>query len=120
MSRQQDQLRARRDRAESKTGPRRVRRDRERRAEQLIAQVLDVRAQRAALVGELDGRAGRLLAEIKALGWPPARDAAAACGLTLREASRLRDLVQPSVHTPIVDGSTTASDAPRRQPSDEE
>ncbi len=110
MSRQEDLQRARRDRAEGRTGPARARRDRERRAELLVAQVLDVLAQRDVLVEELDLRAGRLLIEIKAVGWPSARETAAACGITVREAARLRDLVQRSVPTPILDGSTTASD----------
>lgn len=120
MSRQQQRQRARRDRAEGRTGPARARRDREHEAERLVAQVLDVLAQREVLVRELDAKAGRLLADIKALGWPPAREAAAACGLTVREAARLRDLVRPSVSAPTLDGSATASDARRRQRIDEE
>lgn len=120
MSRQQDRQRARRDRAEGRTGPARARRERERNAERLIAQVLDVLARRELLVGELDAKVGRLLVDIKALGWPPARDTAAACGLTVREAARLRDLVRPSAPAPTLDGPTTASDARYRQRFDEE
>lgn len=120
MSRQQDTQRARRDRAEGRTGPARARRDRERHAELLLAQVLDVLAQRDILADELELRAGRLLAEIKELGWPSARETAAACGLTIRESARLRDLVRHPVPTPILGGSTTASDARRRQRFDEE
>lgn len=113
MSRQQDLQRARRNRGEGRTGPGRARRDRARQAEVLIAQVLDALAQRDAL----DLRAGRLLAEIAALRWPPARDTAAACGITVREAARLRGLAQrveepAQVSAPAVnlDGSTTAID----------
>lgn len=120
VSRPRNGQRARRDRAEGRAGTARARRDPERQAELLVAQVLDLLAQRDALVGELDLRIGRLLAEIRAMGWPPARQAAAACGLTVREAARLRDLVQPSVATPILDSSTTASDARRRQRMGEE
>ncbi len=120
MSRQLDQQRARRDRAEGRAGPARARRDREREGERLVAQVLDVIAQRDVLVGELDVRAGRLLEEIQALGWPPAREAAAACGLTIREISRLRDLVQPSMLAPTLDSPTTVSDDRCRQRFDEE
>lgn len=110
MSRHQDLQRARRDRGEGRTGPRQARRDRERQAELLIAEVLDALAQRDALVEKLDLRAGRLLAEIKALGSPSARVTATACGITVREAARLRDLVTRSAPTPIVDGSMAASE----------
>lgn len=120
MSRQQDLQRARRDRAEGRTGPLRARLDRERQAELLIAQVLDVLAQREAVVTELDLRTGRLLTRLKALGWPPAREVAEVCGLTVREASRLRDLVRSSAVAPTLDGSTTVSDAKSRQRSEEE
>lgn len=112
MSRQQDQQRARRDRREGLTGPERTRRERQRRAELLIAQVLDALAQRDAMVNELEGRAGRHLAEIKTLGWPKARETAEACGISIREAVRLRSLAQRdedagrlSVTRPTLDGS---------------
>ena len=120
MSRQQDAQRARRDRAEGRSGPGRARRERERAAERLVAQVLDLVDQREVLVRQLDIRAGRLLTEIKALRCPPAREVAAATGLTLREITRLRDLVQPSVLAPTLDDSTTTTDARRRQRFDEE
>lgn len=75
--------------------------------------MLDVLAQRDAL----DVRAGRLLTEVAALRWTPAREAAAACGLNDREAVRLRGLAkaieeagQMSAPTPTLDGSTAASD----------
>lgn len=93
MSRQQDAQRARRDRAEGRTGPARARRDRELASERLIGQVLDLVAQREVRVGELDVRTGRLLSEIRTLGCLPAREVAEATGLTLREITRLRDLV---------------------------
>ena len=85
--------------------------------EVLIAQVLDALAQRDALVDAFDLRAGRLLTEISALRWPSAREAAAACGITVREAARLRGIAkrleqpgQVSSPAPTVDGTTTASD----------
>lgn len=117
MSRQGDLQRARRDRGEGRTGPGQARRNRERQVEVLIAQVLDALAQRDALVDALDLRAGRLLVEITALRWPSARETAAACGITVREAARLRGLAQRvaepshvSVPAPNLDGATTASD----------
>ncbi|QCW49777.1 hypothetical protein FE634_03995 [Nocardioides dongxiaopingii] len=83
----------------------------------LIARVRDALAQRDAAVDALDLRAGRLLTEITALRWAPAREAAAACGISVREAARLRGLAkqaeqpgQVSSPAPTVDGATTASD----------
>ncbi|GGF35144.1 hypothetical protein GCM10011519_05720 [Marmoricola endophyticus] len=123
MSQQTDRQRARRDRFTPQKS--RVRR---RHAERLVAQVRDTRAQRDALVAELDLRAGRLLAEIKDIGWPTLSETAAACGLPVHEAARLRRLPQqaaetgpPSVQAPTVNASTaTADDDRRRAPSDEE
>lgn len=120
VSKQRSAQRARRDRAEGRTGPARVQGERVREGERLLAQILDVMAQREVLNIELDVKAGRLLADIKALGWPPAREVAAACGMSIREVCRLRGLVQPSVVAPTLDGLTTATDARRRQRIDEE
>lgn len=120
VSRRHEQQRARRDRAEGRTGPARDRRDRERQAELLVAQVLDTLALREVLTDELDVRTGRLLTELMSLRWLPTREAASACGLTVREAVRLRHLVQPSAVTPTLDSSATASDARRRQRFGEE
>ena len=90
---QADQQRARRDRSERRTAADRARHERERRAERLIAEVLSVLSQRDVLVASLETRAGRCLAEVRALGWPGVRATAAACDLSLREAARLRALV---------------------------
>lgn len=112
---QSDRQRARRDLAEGRTGPGRARRDSERRAELLIAEVLSVLSQRDVLVAGLEQRAGRCLAEILALGWPSTSSAAAACGLTVRESARLRGLVDAT--TPngepsrMSDGRTSVSDS---------
>lgn len=123
MSQQTDRQRARRDRfAPHKSCVRR------RHAERLIAQVRDTRAQRDALVAEVDLRAGRLLPEIKDIGWPTLRETAEACGLPVHEAARLRRLPQQaaepdpmSVKAPTVNAPTTTTpDAQRRAPSDEE
>ena len=86
-----DRQRARRDLADGRTGPASRRRERERQAELLIAEVLSVLSQRDVLVAGLERRAGRCLADIRALGWPSAAVTAQACGISLREASRLHD-----------------------------
>lgn len=91
---QSDRQRARRDRAEGRTATERSRRDRERRAELLIAEVLSVLSQRDVLVAGLERRAGRRLVEIQALGWPTVGLTASACDLSLREAARLRHLAE--------------------------
>jgi hypothetical protein len=91
---QADQQRARRDRAERLSAADRARHERERRAERLIAEVLSVLSQRDVLVAALETRAGRCLAEVRALGWPGVRATAAACDLSLHEAARLRALVE--------------------------
>ena len=111
MSHQVDRQRARRGRQEGLTGPERLKRERQRQAELLVAQVLTALSQRDALVEELERRAGRYLAEIKALGWPSSRDTAEACGISLREAVRLRRLAEAAsdvddmlASTPTLDG----------------
>lgn len=63
-----------------------------RRAERLIAEVLDALSQRDALVAELEQQAGRGLVELKTLRWPSISDTAQACGVSGREAARLRAL----------------------------
>ncbi len=90
---QSDRQRARRDRAEGRTATQRAQRDRERRAELLVAEVLSVLSQRDVLVAGLERRAGRCLVEIHALGWLGSGLTASACDLSLREATRLRELV---------------------------
>ncbi len=111
MSRQQDQQRARRNRREGVTGPGRAKREQQRQAELLIAQVLNALSYRDAVVDDLEQQAGRLLFEIKGLGWPSSRDTAELCGISLREAVRLRHLAQAasdaddlSASTPRLDG----------------
>lgn len=113
MSQQDDRLRARRDRSAARNS--RVRR---RHAERLIAQVRDTRAQRDALLAELDVRAGRLLAEIRDLGWPPTRETAAACGLPVHEAARLRRLAQPPADSQAPSEPAPNSDPSTTTPSD--
>jgi len=63
------------------------------------------------VIDDLERRAGRCLLEIKALRWPSSRDTADLCGISLREAVRLRRLVEPiseagtlSASTPTLDG----------------
>lgn len=93
---QNDRQRARRDATEGGTPTQRARREqareRERRPELLVAEVLSVLSQRDVLVAGLERRAGRCLAEIHDLGWPGVVRTAAACDLSVREAARLRQL----------------------------
>lgn len=63
------------------------------------------------MIGDLERRAARCLVEIKVLGWPSSRDTADLCGISLREAVRLRELAEPvsdaddlSASTPTLDG----------------
>ena len=122
MSQQGDRIRARQNRlAPRKSAARR------RHAERLIAQVRDARARREALTAELDLTVGSLLAEIKDIGWPSARETAAACGLPVHEAGQLRRLAQaavdpdaPSTPAPTLDGPMTPSHDQRRGSSDQE
>ena len=65
---QSDRQRARRAQAEGRTAAQRARRERERRAELLVAEVLSVLSQRDVLVAGLERHAGRCLVEIRALG----------------------------------------------------
>jgi len=71
-----------------------VKRERQRQAELLVVQVLTALSQRDALVDQLERRVGRYLVEIKALGWLSSRDTAELCGISLKEAVRLRQLAQ--------------------------
>jgi hypothetical protein len=93
---QNNRQRARRDQAGGGTAAQRKRREqapeRERQVELLVAEVLSTLSQRDVLVAGLERRAGRCLAEIHDLGWPGAVRTAAACDLTVREATRLRQL----------------------------
>ena len=93
---QADRLRARRDAAGGGTAAQRARREhargQERRFELLVAEVLSTLSQRDVLVAGLERRVGRCLAEIHDLGWPGAVRTATACGLSVREATRLRQL----------------------------
>lgn len=91
MTRQQDLQRLRRDRREGRCH---ALERRQREAELLVAQVRDALAQRDALTAEMERRAGRLLVEITALGWPPVRATAHHCGISLPELLRLRRLAE--------------------------
>lgn len=91
---QTDRQRARKRHADHRSPARLARFERERRAELLIAEVLSLLSQRDVLVAGLEQRAGRCLVEIRSLGWPNARLTALACELTVREATRLRDLAR--------------------------
>lgn len=91
MTRQHDVQRLQRDRSE---GRRLALEKRQREAELLVAQVCDALAQRDAVTAEMERRAGRLLVEIKALGWPPVRATARHCGVSLHEVLRLRRLAE--------------------------
>jgi len=94
LTRQQDRQRARRNHRAGLSGPARARRLRQRQAEPLIAEVLNVLSQRDALANDLERRAGRYLLEIKALGWPSSQHTVELCGISLREAIRLRRLAE--------------------------
>ena len=93
---QADRQRARREAAGGGTAAQRARRqearERERRFELLVVEVLSTLSQRDVLVAGLERRASRCLAEIHDLGWPGAVRTAAACDLSVREATRLREL----------------------------
>lgn len=106
MSHQADLQGARRRRQEGLSGPARVKRERRRQAELLVAQTLDALAQRDALIVELEARAGRCLVEIRLLGCLSSSVTADACGISVREASRLRHLADEVVNP--VDMSATA------------
>lgn len=110
MSHQANRQRARRNRQEGSDRRVVAKRDRERQAEVLIARVLSTLAQRDALVNELEERAGHCLAEIKALGWPSASLTAEACGITVREALRLRGLVADQPEAPDLSSSASNLD----------
>lgn len=90
---QSDRQRARRDRAEARTATQCARHEREHRSELLVVEVLSVLSQRDVLVAALERRAGSCLVEIQALSWPGTGFTASACDLSLREATRLRELV---------------------------
>lgn len=104
---QSDRQKARRDAVEGGTAIQHARRElareRERRVELLVAEVLNVLAQRDVLVTGLERRAGRCLAEIHDLGWPRAVRTAAACGLSVREATRLRQLANADERDGAID-----------------
>lgn len=91
MTRQNDLQRLRRDRREGRCH---ALQRRQRQAELLVAQVCDALAQRDAVTADMERRAGRLLVEIKALGWPRARATADYCGVSLHEVHRLRRLAE--------------------------
>jgi len=81
----------------------------------LIAQVLNALSQRDAVVDDLEQQAGRLLFEIKGLGWPSSRDTAELCGISLREAVRLRGLAQAArrSHGATADADDLSASTPR-------
>ncbi|WP_295659003.1 hypothetical protein [uncultured Nocardioides sp.] len=93
---QNDRQRTRRNLGEGGTPAQRARREqareRERRVEVLVAEILNILSQRDVLVAGLERRAGRCLAEIHDLGWPGPARTAGACYLSVREAARLRHL----------------------------
>lgn len=100
---QNDRQRARRDQAGGTAAQRARReqaRERDRRVELLVAEVLSTLSQRDVLVAGLERRAGLCLAEIHDLGWPGAVRTAAACDLTVREAARLRQLANDEDSAP--------------------
>lgn len=99
---QNDRQRARRDRVKGGTAARRALRERERRVELLVAEVLNTLSQRDVLIAGLERRAGRCLVEIHHLGWPGSVRTAAACDLSVREVARLRKLASEE-HPQVID-----------------
>lgn len=110
MSREADRQRARRDRREGLDRRSIARREKQRQAELLVAQVLTMLAQRDSLVNDLEERAGRCLVQLKGLGWHTVSLTAEACGITVREAARLRRLTADQPEPPDLSASASNLD----------